>query len=783
MQEFVNSAAGRFPEDGKMRKSIFFAIFLVGFTAMSAQIVLLRQLIVVFYGNEISLGLLLFAWLFWGAVGGWLLGRLADKIKNRQFCFAILQILLAFILVGAIVVMRSARTILGIFPGEIIGFLPMVGFSFFVLSLICIILGFLFALSCRIYPQKISGATRIGRVYILEALGAVCGGCMVSFFFIRYFDGLYIMLGLAGLNFISAYLLQRKLTQPRFVLITKGVSLALILILFALLFSQKAKEFKQASIRQQWKHFTLLTAQDSIYSNLVVTKRDIQYSFFSNGLYLFTVPDELTSEEAAHFALLETPDPKRVLLIGGGIGGVAREIFKHPISTLHYVELDPKIIALGKQFLPPERLNFLDDPRLTVFHQDGRLFIKRAKHLSDFVPYDSIIVYLGDPCTAQINRFYSQEFFQEVKNCLAPCGVFSFSLSSAENFLNKEQQQFLSSIHKTLKSVFREIKVIPGDTAYFLATDKEGILTYDYKELVHRLNERNIQAKFVREYYLFAKLSTDRIAYLEDRISAKEAKLNTDFRPISYYYDMVLWSTYFARPWRKIFSRINEKNLWLFFSLAYLSILVFGFWRRRRSGAKSKVVLLAVSTTGLTELTFQVIILLAFQIIYGYLYYKLGVILSFFMVGLVLGSWLITKKLEKLKDDYGLFIKTQIAVSVYPLILPLILYALNQTSASRSLGWIGSNIVFPFLPIISGFIGGFQFPLANKIILKNTDIIGRTAGLTYGMDLLGSCLGALLVSAFLVPILGITQTCVAVAILNFAVLITLCSLSSSPVSE
>ena len=153
------------------------------------------------------------------------------------------------------------------------------------------------------------------------------------------------------------------------------------------------------------------------------------------------------------------------------------------------------------------------------------------------------------------------------------------------------------------------------------------------------------------------------------------------------------------------------------------------------------------------------------------------------MVGLVLGSWLIMKKLERIRDDYGLFIKTQIAISVYPLILPLILYALNQTSASRSLGWIGSNIVFPFLPIISGFIGGFQFPLANKIILKNTDIIGRTAGLTYGMDLLGSCLGALLVSAFLVPILGITQTCVAVAILNFAVLITLCSLSSSPVSE
>ncbi len=770
-----------------MKKSILFAIFLIGFTAMSAQIVLLRQLIVVFYGNEISVGLLLGAWLFWGATGSWLLGRFADKIKNRQFYFALLQILLAFILVGVIFVVRNARAILGVFPGELIGFLPMVAFSFFVLSLICIILGFLFALACRIYPQKTGpvressisngsrGATKIGRVYILEALGAVCGGCLVSFFFIRYLDALYIMLGIACLNLICAYLLQRKLTRsPRFVLATRYLNLVLILILFVLLFSQKAKEFKQASTRLQWRDFRLLTAQDSIYSNLVVTKRDEQYSFFSNGLYLFTVPDELSSEEAVHFALLEAPHPKRVLLIGGGIGGLAEEVLKHPVSILHYVELDPEIISLGKEFLPPEKLKFLKDPRLTIFHQDGRLFIKRRRVAADFAPYDSIILYLGDPYTAQINRFYTLEFFQEVKKCLAPEGVFSFSLGSSENFLNIEQQQFLSSIYKTLNRVFNQIKVIPGDTAYFLATEKKGILTYDHKELLRRLKERGIQTKFVREYYLFAKLSTDRIAYLEQRLHAKGAKLNRDFHPISYYYDMVLWSTYFAQGhWRKFFGWVNEKSIWGFFSLAYLSILLISFWRRIRPGAKEGLVLLALSTTGLTELSFQVVILLVFQIIYGYLYYKLGIILTSFMVGLVLGSWLITKKLEYLSDDYGLFIKTQIAVSIYPLILPIIFLALNKACANTSISWFGSNIIFPLLPIISGFVGGFQFPLANRIILKKADTIGRVSGLSRGMDLLGSCLGALLVSTFLVPILGITQTCVAIALLNFLVLLAL----------
>jgi len=91
------------------------------------------------------------------------------------------------------------------------------------------------------------------------------------------------------------------------------------------------------------------------------------------------------------------------------------------------------------------------------------------------------------------------------------------------------------------------------------------------------------------------------------------------------------------------------------------------------------------------------------------------------------------------------------------------------------------DTVFAFLPIIAGFIGGFQFPLASKICLKNREVehpdevgeVGRWAGFLYGVDLLGSCLGALLASLILIPILGIFQTCLLVSILNFGVLVLL----------
>lgn len=761
-----------------MRKTIIFAVFLIGWTAMSAQIVLLRQLITVFYGNELSLGLLLGAWLFWGAVGSWVLGRFADRVGNRRSVFALLQITLAVVLPAVVIVARNIKAVMDILPGEIIGFLPMAGFSFVLLFLPCGILGFLFALACRMYPAvsaREDGAAQIGGVYWIEALGAVCGGCIISFFLLRYLDAFYIMLGLSGLNLLSAYLLQRGGAKSSLAYLCKGLTLTLIAGLFILLFNGTVRQWKEWSIQRQWRGFELLGAEDSIYSSLAVAQRAEQYSFFSNGLHLFSLPDSAASEEAAHFALLQTARPRRVLLVGGGLAGLAEEALKYAsLDRLDYVELDARILRMGKEFLPAEQTAFLADSRVRLLHQDGRLFIKRAPGARGFVPYDCIIVHLGNPYTAQLNRFYTKEFFAEVKDCLAPDGVFSFSLGAAENFLNREQKQLLSSIHRTLRGVFGEVRVVPGDTAYFLAAASGGALTCDARELERRLNERHIQTRFAREYYLSAKLSPDRIAYLAENIQDKKAGVNSDFRPVSYYYDMVLWSALFSGSlWKNIFVWFDARKLWALFAVVYLAVLMSGFLRRKGRGEKARPVLLAVAATGFTELAFQVAILLAFQIIYGYVYYKLGVILSFFMVGLVWGSRVMIKRLQRPLDEYALFIRTQTAIVIYPLILPLFFYGLRAVSAGKTMGWIGSNLIFPALPVISGFIGGLQFPLASRIVLKSARAVGRTSGLTYGMDLLGSCIGALAVSAFLVPILGITQTCVAVALLNAAVWVVL----------
>ena len=128
--------------------------FILGLTSMIGQIIIIRELIVVFYGNELSLGVILAGWLFWIAIGSGVLGRITDKIKHKEKLLSYIQVLTSIILPLNILLIRNIKTILKISSGKVIGLGPMFGASFVSLSLICIILGFAFTLISKIAAEK-----------------------------------------------------------------------------------------------------------------------------------------------------------------------------------------------------------------------------------------------------------------------------------------------------------------------------------------------------------------------------------------------------------------------------------------------------------------------------------------------------------------------------------------------------------------------------------------------------------------------------------------------------
>ncbi|MBU2541758.1 MAG: fused MFS/spermidine synthase [Candidatus Omnitrophica bacterium] len=769
-----------------MKKQLSFALILIGFSAMAGQIILMREFLVVFYGNELSLGITLASWLFWMALGSWGLGRwMVERISQRLVILSLGEIILAFILPLSVLAVRLVPLWLHYLPGEIIGVLPMSLATFILLAPICLLGGFLFVLGCQTYKTHVElddsngikagpargGASQIGYVYILEAIGASVGGLITSLLLIRLLSPIYIMFLLSILNLFSAFLLLRKRR-------TLAIFCAALIIVFIFLISSgQLYLLRQHSLSLQWRDYKLLTSQNSVYGNIAITRRKELFSVFSNGLYSFTVPDDFSSESKAHLPLLQHPDPKKVLLIGGGSSGQLQEVLKHPVERVDYVELDPLLISLAREFLPPNEA--LDDPRVRIItNMDARLFIKRSKE-----SYDVVIINLPSPNTAQLNRFYTKEFYAEAENVLKSDGILCFSMQSNPNYISTEQKQLYLTLERTLESVFSQVEITPGETNFFFASNKKGILTLDWQVLIERLKKRSIQARYVREYYLFSEFSQERIDSFKKMLAqSKAGAINTDFKPIAYYYNLVLWNTYFKYNLKKLFKFISPKKIYIATAFIYV-LLLWPIWFRIKGRRFANWgVLTCMGTTGFAEITFQIITLLSFQVLYGYVYYKLGIILTSYMIGLIFGSWCITKRLEKQDyeisfkiktENYKLFSKTQIAIFIYPLMLPLLFWLFLNLKGRFSF-WLGSNIIFPLLPLIPGFIGGFQFPLANSLNLEANALgVSRSAGLTYGIDLFGSCLGAILTSIFLIPMLGIPLTCLLVAGLNLAGLILL----------
>lgn len=756
---------------------IMLSVILIGVTAIISQIILMREFLIVFYGNELCLSFLLANWLICGAIGSWLLGRIADRIKSKINVFALCQFSLGIILILSVLAIRSIKIVLNLTQGSLVPLFIIAISSFIILFPLCVILGFLFAFSCRVYKTESNiAAIKIGKVYILEAVGSIAGGSLCSFFLIRLLNSIQIISVLSLLNILAAFfllLLSRRKVRDLFsrrsifrffFLIVTAVAFITGVVMY---FLNGWGALEQCSLKKQWQGYEFIASQNSIYGNIAVIKRGGQISLFKNGLRLYTTGDKQFCEEAVHFNLLEHINPKDVLLIGGGAGGLAEEVLKHPIERVDYVELDPLIINMAKDYFPAQYYRPLQNNKVIVKNLDGRFFIKTTAQR-----YDSVIIYMGDPSSLHLNRYYTVEFFQEVKKILKKGGIISLGVSSAENYLGKELKPFLQSIYSSLKDVFEDVKIIPGDTAYFLASDQQGALTYDEHILTERIKQRKLNLDYVREYYLFSKLSKQRTAYLENTLKENTGiKINYDFRPSSYFYHNLFWAAHFRDSlFTRIFKSIGENQTWKIISIGYVFILLLGLSIIRNKRYYKNIILIAVMSTGFSQIAFQVIILFSFQIIYGYIFYKIGVIMTLFMAGLTVGGYGITKLMPKIKKEINAFTKIQMLVCVYPVLLIVVLILLRN-SKIHLVHWLGANILFPFLSGLAGFTAGLQFPLSNKIYMEKNNGIGRTAGITYGMDLFGSSIGAVLAGIFLIPLLGITKTCFALAIMSFLVLL------------
>jgi len=758
---------------------------LLGFTAIVAQIVLMRELIVVFYGNEISLGLMLANWLFWTALGSSLLGRLAPRVRDPRRWLAGLQVLISLALPATIYAVRVSKEYFQVMPGELLGPGPMFLTSLVALSLFCLISGCMFAAGSRWCADEVGSsiATATGSVYLLEALGSGVGGMVASIALIAYFNAFQISVLLALLNALAAASLGVKAGLWRRVVLA-GIAGVFGFLLFPL----AAAWLERTSLARLWKGFRLVESRNSRYGNLVVVDTEGTRSLYENGLVFATVPDPAAAEEAVHFALLQHPEPKRLLLVGGGINGSLKQALAHPsLSRVDYVELDTAILDLADQHFATEWFPARADPRVTIHPVDGRLFLKTSR-----ATFDVVIVSLPDPQTAQLNRFYTREFYREAADKLAPDGILSFQVTAAENYISPELGEFLRCLHKTLREVFPEVTAIPGESVHFFAARRAGILSTGPDLLIERLRARNLRTRYVREYFLPFRLSPDRMLDLQQQIApAPHTPVNRDFAPIAYYFDVALWSARFHAESRRWFEALAHTNFATLLggvavALTVLTASALGLrgWRRRdhllaRLDSRMRFAAAScVAAMGFTLMGLEVLILLGFQAIYGYVYHQLAIVIAAFMVGMALGAWRATLTRgntsaespgaatpQTLLPALRAVALLQFSAALAPILLYAILVAFARVESELGL-IIVSGVAFPVVALVSGLLGGYQFPLASRVFFAGETV--RSPGMLYGLDLLGACVGAVVLSAFLFPVYGFLRSALLMAVVNLA---------------
>ena len=194
--------------------------------------------------------------------------------------------------------------------------------------------------------------------------------------------------------------------------------------------------------------------EETPYQKLaVVDTLQFGHMLLLDGVIQTTIADEFVYHEMiTHVGLNTLPNPRRVLVIGGGDGGSIREIIKHKsVEKATLVEIDGKVVEAAKKYLP-EISCALDDPRVEVLVADGIRHVKEHKNT-----YDMIVVDSTDPI-GPAEGLFGAAFYKDVHDALTGDGIFVAQTESP--FFNKE---LIPRIYKDVSGIFPLTRLFLGN--------------------------------------------------------------------------------------------------------------------------------------------------------------------------------------------------------------------------------------------------------------------------------------------------------------------------------
>jgi spermidine synthase len=684
--------------------------FLLGSTSIIAQIILLREFLTIFNGNELVIALVLANWMVLTGLGGFL-GKYPLRIHKASMIIVPGLLLLSVLPFVTTLLINFLKNI--VFPiGAMISLFQIFFASLLLLIPFCLVSGFLFTFIANCYSRT-RNQNETGRIYGFESAGSIVGGMLSGLLFIFVFSSVESLLVMALLNGLFLFIINIKSTVRKLV----WLPVVVVIPAFALLFIHPEKKIRSWVYPNQ----EIEVSKDSPQGNIVITRRENMWSVYINNLLLFDSENFMMNEEAVHFTMLQHPHPSNVLLVSAGLSGQMSELKKYKPGSIDYVEDNQWLLALMK-----DTLGKMMDRNIRVYATDPLRFIRNATK-----PYDVAILNLPGPSTLQTNRFYTLEFFDLLKKKLSRDGVISFGLQAPANYMNDEAVDLNSTIYVTLKKVFQNVIIIPGEKNYFLASDAP--LSYNIAKAVR---EKGIENRYVNQFYIDDALLKSRGETILSALNPG-TEINQNLKPVLYKLQLAYWLSYFKGNYRIIA-----------FLAAILALFVFS-----RGSPPSRVMFL----TGFSASGLEILLLFGLQVFFGNIYLLTSFVFTAFMVGLAVGSF------------FGKSLKHDTAKKYIPITQLLI-----GVFTTGSIVFLFSDEMYELVPAIVyslylaatfliGGLTGFQFTLVSLI---QTGSYAEISGKTYSYDLFGSALGALAVALYLVPKIGIILSVLTIGVVN-----------------
>jgi spermidine synthase len=684
--------------------------FLLGLFSVGGQVLILRELISSFNGDELFIGTALFGWLLSVAIGALLGGGLLLRAKVR-FLFMAGGVLLPVMIIAA----RLCPMPVTLSSGEIVPFVYAALFSIFLMMPIGFISGWLFPVISR---KEHRPAASIVMVYLFEGFGAFVGGLIIALLVGRIYSTL-------AMSFLLAFVVILGYRKPGSNLML-FIRLALLVFYFLILWKgiPKIDEMLEGL---KYDGFETETVFDTPYGHQAILSRDSLIILKSDNNTEAVWPDLETAENILIPPLLYLPemDEINILYLGRAEFGITQ--LADSLKNVNINMLDPRagLSWKIKDIIPDGVVkNSIEADPISYFSK-SRIQAK----------YDIIIINVGPPDNYKNSRLLSLHFLLLTQKLLKPGGILFIPTEyDSDRYITSEVATILSVTRNTLSDALYLTHFWPGVKTAIFASDS-SVFNMSLDSLTAGINRLNYSPRYISEYFLADRLEKIKTERLSDALSESDKENIIEFPILTYLQS--IYRSKAAGVDQKIVPYILNKPYWLLilpvFIISFYVVQIVNKSRRRRYG------LFLYFTAGLVSLSAELITFYLYQSLSGSLYIEMAALIGSFMLGLALGVYY-SCRINKENLEF-------------PSLLLLLTSQLILLATYDKIGYQSQLVYYTFFLFTTALATGSLFVAASdRYYYGQSD---KNRGLGYAVELIGSAIGALLTTTILLPVIGL----------------------------